>query len=57
MAYWVVMIDNHGQHHKMKALDTYASTSNIQLVDINSVVRLLKVPWKDVARPIGPVDL
>ena len=44
MAFWVVMFDKHGQHHKMKALGMNAITSNIQPVDINGMVCLLKDP-------------
>ena len=57
MAYWMVMINEHVDRQKMKASGIDAITSNIQPVDINGVVRLPKVAWKDVARPIGPVDL
>ena len=57
MAYWVIMIDRFGQQHRMKALGIDTITSSIHPVDIKGVIHLLKVPWKDVARPSGPVDL
>ena len=57
MAYWMVMINKHGDHQKMKASGIDAITSNIQQVVINGVVRLPKVAWKDIARPIRPGDL